>query len=571
MAVVIIERPKPLSKKDWPANYSNVTTWRYYNNAAMATNKLFREGAIELYASNPVQFILDCCDTFDPRNAYDEKLSTTMPFILFERQAEMVNFLQACLATNTNGLIDKSRDMGATWICVAFSVWLWLFKEGAAIGWGSRKEELVDRLGDPKSIFEKIRSLIRGLPPALLPKGFDFSSHATYMKLINPENGATISGEAGDNIGRGGRTLVYFKDESAWYEHAEMVEAALMDNTNVQIDISTTSGVGTVYDRKKEVGVDWTPGAAPPSGAGWLFTMDWRDHPAKTQEWYDKREKEARNSGLLHLFRQEVDRDPTATLQGIIIKPEWVKAAVDAHIDLNFGDDGGWAAGFDPYDEGGDQHAFSLRKGVVLYEVDDWGEGDTGEATREVISRLTGKTPVAVQYDCVGIGAGVKSEANRLAKTRGDGGEPLLPRGISFHPWDGGDAVVNPEARVVKGDPNSPMNKDFYANFKAQGWWELARRFERVYRARKEGIKFPPGELISLSSKMPKLRQLQRELSQPVMVKTGDLRLKVDKKPEGARSPNLGDSVMMNYFPARVPMIVSAASREKAAQWAGRR
>jgi hypothetical protein len=50
--------------------------------------------------------------------------------------------------------------------------------------------------------------------------------------------------EAGDNIGRGGRTLVYFKDESAHYEHPDLIEAALGDNTNVQIDISSVNGLG---------------------------------------------------------------------------------------------------------------------------------------------------------------------------------------------------------------------------------------------------------------------------------------------------------------------------------------
>jgi hypothetical protein len=28
---------------------------------------------------------------------------------------------------NADGLIEKSRDMGATWVCCAFSVWMWLF------------------------------------------------------------------------------------------------------------------------------------------------------------------------------------------------------------------------------------------------------------------------------------------------------------------------------------------------------------------------------------------------------------------------------------------------------------
>lgn len=556
MNMALIKPPKVLDHKSWPPDYTSVFMWRQQQveliqEAIANEDEEFLIGAKAYYSEHPVEFITHWCNTFDPRNAYAAELPTNLPFVLFKRQADLVEFLVACLEDQANGLIDKSRDMGATWICVGVSVWLWLFREGATVGWGSRKEELVDRLGDPKSIFEKIRQLVRGLPKFFWPAGFEMDTHATFMKLVNPENGATIAGEAGDNIGRGGRTLIYFKDESDHYQHPEAVEAALGDNTNVQIDISTPNGVGTIYDRKKDAGKEWIKGQKFEQGVMRLFTMDWSDHPTKTKEWHARREKAAKDAGLLHLFRQEVDRDPSSSLQGIIIKPEWVRAALDAHLELGFGDDGGWSGAFDPFDEGGDQHAFSMRKGVVLKFADDWGEGDTGEGTRHVIGLTLAQRPIPIQYDSVGIGAGVKSEANRLAK---DG---KLPRGVTFHPWDAGQGCINPEARVIPGDNQSPLNKDFYANLKAQGWWELARRFERTYRMRTEkDFKVPVAGLISLDSKIPKIKQLMKELSQPVMVKTSDLRLKVDKKPEGARSPNMGDSIMMNYFPVKLPMVI---------------
>lgn len=853
--------------------------------------------ALAYYAQRPADFINHWVDTFDPRNAM-AKLPTRLPLVMFERQGQLVEFLLACLREESNGLVDKSRDMGATWVAGGFSVWLWRFWPGASIGWGSRKEQLVDKLGDPDSIFEKMRMVIKGLPRAFWPRGFDPSSHMTYMRIINPENEATITGEAGDNIGRGGRKSIYFKDEaqpldakiltpsgwktmadmavgervigrdgkptsvigindcgahdvyrvvfsdgtsarcseshlwavnkvwgrkealtlrtaeiaervsyksprgviqylyrvplcepvefdqdsphplhpylvgallgdgsvgsvphhspnittidaeiveqfrallpngctitqdgeriswrlgdaagrrgkkhksrarqailaagiagmrsgdkrvptqyllastsdrlallqglmdtdgsaanggaasfhtssaglaedvrflteslggtatlnvkkdkrgykdqhvlhlalppstkpfrltrklaaytvrrhpmgrtivsvekcaresvrcisveapdglyltddlivthnSAHYERPESIEAALMENTRVQIDISTVNGVGNVFDRKRQAGIEWVPGRTDyPQGQTRVFVLDWRDHPLKTEEWHRNRERDARANGLLHLFRQEVDRDAAASLSGIIIKPEWINAAVDAHIELGFGDIGGWSGGFDPYDEGGDLHALSFRKGVVLEYAEDWGDGDTGDATRQVIKQTLGRAPVAIQYDCIGIGAGVKAEANRLKADK------KLPQGVDFLPWDAGSAVVRPKERVVPGDQNSPTNEDFYYNLKAQGWWSLARRFEKVYRMKVEGIKYPSAELISLSSKLPKLHQIKRELSQPVMKKSGDLRLVVDKAPAGTRSPNIADSIMMNYFPVKLPMVI---------------
>lgn len=79
----------------------------------------------------------------------------------------------------------------------------------------------------------------------------------------------------------------------------------------------------------------WQRGAEMPKGKTRVFIFDWRDHPAKTQEWYDLRRSRAEAEGLLHVFAQEVDRDYLASVDNIIIKQEWVEAAIDAHIKLN--------------------------------------------------------------------------------------------------------------------------------------------------------------------------------------------------------------------------------------------
>src|SRR6202035_2707667 len=99
-------------------------------------------------------------------------------------------------------------------VCAAISVHIWLFLSGSAIGWGSRKQELVDKLGVPDSIFEKMRILIRNLPEDFYPKGFDPDAHMSFMRIMNPETGSSISGDVGDGIGRGARKLIFFKDEA---------------------------------------------------------------------------------------------------------------------------------------------------------------------------------------------------------------------------------------------------------------------------------------------------------------------------------------------------------------------
>ncbi|MDZ7906197.1 MAG: hypothetical protein U5N55_10790 [Cypionkella sp.] len=509
----------------------------------MRANPALLAGAMEYYRTRPVEFINHWMDTYDPRLAGKKGKTPKMPFILFERQAQLVELLVACLQGEESALIEKARDMGATWLCCAVSVWLWLFWPGAAVGWGSRKEQLVDKLGDPDSIFEKMRMLIRSLPREFWPAGFSEKDDMTYMRIVNRATGATITGEAGDNIGRGGRKLIYFKDEAAHYERPELIEAALGDTTRVQVDISSVNGLGNVFHRKREAGKEWSEGPAI-EGVTNVFVMDWRDHPEKDDAWYADRKRKSQDAGLRHVFAQEVDRSYAASVDGLIIPSEWIVAAIDAHIALGFDGTGAHIAGLDVADEGGDKNALAIRRGPVLLSAQDWGDGDTGKTTRRAVQACMGMGPVEIQYDSVGVGAGVKAEANRLQAER------HMPASMKFVAWSAGAGPQLPDNHTEPNDRQTPRNKDFYANLKAQAWWQLRRRFERTYRAINEGIEYPHDDLISLPSSLSCLRQLQKELGQATASRTtGALKLVVDKSPPGTRSPNLADAVVMAFWP----------------------
>ena len=216
-----------------------------------------RKGDVDLKAlkqyyaeDRPAQFIHDWGMTFDPRNA-ERKLPTTVPFLLFERQEQFLTWLKDRWRGREDGLAEKSRDMGMSWLCVGFAVWMLLFQPGTVTGFGSRKEEYVDDLNDPKSLFWKVRNFLALLPEEFLPWGWNPKKDAPFMSIVNRENGASIVGEAGDNIGRGNRTSIYFKDESAFYERPQQSEAALSQTTNCQIDVSTPNGEGNPFWKKR--------------------------------------------------------------------------------------------------------------------------------------------------------------------------------------------------------------------------------------------------------------------------------------------------------------------------------
>lgn len=541
------------TKDIWPPDYSAKYAERSRMLAFVASDPKkiapFIKARYSRGADGCMEFIEDWVDTYDPRNAGRRDKQARMPLVMFPRQRELVEFIFALIEAEANGLIEKSRDMGATWIAGAVSVWFMLFREGASVGWGSRKADLVDRIGEMDSIFEKIRFIMKSLPAFLLPPGFDLDSNMSYMKITNPYNSSSISGESGDDIGRGGRKLVYFKDESAHYVHPEDIEASLSENTRVQIDISSVNGPGNVFHKAREGGTLWEVGDPPRKDCVNVFVMDWRDHPDKTQSWYSERESLYKSKGLIHVFRQEVDRNYFAALSGVIIEWDWINSAIDADKKLGLRmDDGGFQAGLDVADgeEGiADANAFVKRRGVKLFFASEWGERDTGQTARRTIMNIGSDVPITVQYDCIGVGSGVKSEINRIELD-----EKIMPKGVRFIPWDAGQGPLWPDRRVIEDDRDTPLNVDFYKNLKAQGWWMLRMRFENTHRAIHEKIKFPVDQLICLDSATPLLDQIKKELAQPTKGLSTDLKLLVNKTPKGTRSPNLGDATMMCYHPA---------------------
>ena len=540
-------KPHALKHSAWPPNYKAVYAWRIQTLERLRVDPIMLTAAKAYYSTRPAEFIMHWMDTYNPRKT-DNKW---MPFVFFERQLEFIDFLHELREDGESGLVEKCRDAGATWLACGYSIWSWLFIADDAIGWGSRKQELVDKIGDASSIFEKMRKIVERLPDIWRPISYSPRKHATFMKFINPENNSSITGETGDAIGRGGRTAMYFKDESAHYERPELIEAALGDNTNCQVDISSVNGLGNVFHRKREAGIDWFPESEPiESGFVRVFIIDWSHHPEKDQEWYDKRKAKAEREGMQHIFAQEVERNYSAAIQNTLIQYDWIQAAVDAHLKIPYlrcapsEIPNQWGAGLDIADEGIDRNALTLRQWIIWRDVQQWGERDVGVTTRRAIGAVRHIKDIRMQYDVVGIGSTVKAEFNRL-----DEDPDTNLNGIRMVPWNAGGKVINPFNRVIEDDDESLLNKDMFGNMKAQAWWHIRTRFYKTFKAVTEGIVYQPHELISLDSKMQLLMQLMKELAQPTRGSSTGLRTIIEKKPDGTKSPDLADSGVMAFFP----------------------
>lgn len=459
----------------------------------------------DYYAGHPADFINDFGMTFDPRLA-ERGLRTVVPFVLFPKQREFLDWLLQRWLQREDGVVEKSRDMGLSWLTVGFAAWMMLFKDGTVVGFGSRKETYVDQIGNPASLFWKVREFINLLPQEFQPEGWDPQKHAPFMKIQNPENGAFITGEAGDNIGRGNRTSIYFIDEAAFLERPDSADAALSQTSNCRIYVSTPNGAGNPFYRRAH------------DGRTKKFVFDWRDDPRKDEAWYEK-QKQTLDPVVL---AQEVDRSYTASVANAFIPGELVTAA-SRKGPADIIPYGPIIMGIDVARFGDDSSSISLRQGRVLLRQINFRNADVVDVAgraKEIYREQHGDI-AQIAVDTIGIGSGVADILRR----------------------DFGDIVVDVNSSLRMGDGQN-------YNLRAKMWREMREWL-------KSGASIPnDNELIT------DLTALQYTF------KGGELLLesKQDAKKRGIKSPDRADSLALTFaYPVKkrddwvVPTGTSAA------------
>ena len=201
---------------------------------------------------------------------------------------------------------------------------------------GSAVEIKIDRSGDPDTLFFKIRSFLEHLPPEF-NAGFSLDTCSADKRVSFPLTGSSITGEAGDQAGRGGRKAMFIVDESAHFEHPKIIDKNLSANTKCRIDMSSVNGMAnSFYTRAHNPAIR-------------RFDFTWRDDPRKDMKWYEQQCAELDEV----VIKQEIDCDFAASLEGVCIPSQWVQAAID--IDKFLGVDmesGAWRAALDIADRG---------------------------------------------------------------------------------------------------------------------------------------------------------------------------------------------------------------------------
>jgi len=275
--------------------------------------KLFREDI--LFAFNGFFYTLDV----------RKRPFHNLPFCTYDYQDEAILELVKSVKTGRDEVWEKSRDMGATWCILLTFLWHWLDPRGGAdFLLGSRIEDYVDKRGDMRALFPKLRYAYYKLPFWIRPKGFNPRIHDTFMKFENPETGSVIAGESNNpNFSTGGRYAGILYDEFAKWESSDKPAwTAGGDATPCRVANSTPFGAGGQYydlvidGKTKRTTFHWSIHPEKALGISCIWPPpnldekkhlgeEWEPEEKLTSPWYEK-ECERRTSTEV---AQELDID----------------------------------------------------------------------------------------------------------------------------------------------------------------------------------------------------------------------------------------------------------------------
>lgn len=323
------------------------------------------------------------------------------PFIVYPRQAELIlaihQTMKAPPGTNASLAVEKSRDVGATWIDSSHHAWCWLFESyytGLLI---SEDADKVDKKNDQNCWMWKIDFLLgrymRGVgndyPKWLMPKGcvwgVNEQNFRTLLQLTNLETSATIQGEAQNvTAGRSARVRKASIDEAAFNQYFGDIWNLLANTTDHRFAYSTAGMKPPDFYNL----VHGKEGYRRPR----VMRIEWHHIPGRDRAWLEAKRSEMKRSD----FEREVMINYLAG-SGSVVYPEaaYVKTGFFPY-ERNLG------PLFGAIDDGGDDPTaitiFQREAGtswvrvVGAIEVKEW-------TIRQCAALIIGEAQSGVRYD----------------------------------------------------------------------------------------------------------------------------------------------------------------------------
>lgn len=228
-------------------------------------------------------FINAFCWLYEPRSSrLVGTSSNVIPFRTYDYQDLAFTQMNEVLGDKDIG-VEKSRDLGATWMFLTLYFYHWMFNDFSSFGIMSRTADLVDKPGKKDTLMWKLDFLLNGdggvggLPGWMKPEVY-----RTVMLMENKSNGSTFEGASTtEDAFRGGRKKSIAIDEYAAFPSGDDYKslAAAQHATDSRIFVSTPKGAsGAYYD------VMHTPSNML------KIVMDWKQHPDRKKGLYTSKD-----------------------------------------------------------------------------------------------------------------------------------------------------------------------------------------------------------------------------------------------------------------------------------------
>lgn len=195
----------------------------------------------------------------------------TMPFHLWPAQVQLL----WALMTARLVIILKARQLGISWICCWYALWLCLFQPGKVVLLFSKGQAEADELlRRVKALYDRLPDWLRASLPTLVKEN---ASELAWS------NGSRIrSLPATQSAGRSLTASLVVLDEAAFLQFADQLYSALkptIDNGGQLIILSTANGIGNLFHQL------WTRAAAGLNTFKTIF-LPWWARPGRDADWY---------------------------------------------------------------------------------------------------------------------------------------------------------------------------------------------------------------------------------------------------------------------------------------------
>lgn len=256
-----------------------------------------------------------------------------------------------CLENDHSLVIEKSREMGASWLCILLFVWLLLFHPHMTMLCVSKNEEAVDD-DSSDSLFWKVRWVLEHMPVWLKPKAFRdknrfFGNDDLRSQFTGSPNTASFS--------VGGRCDIILMDEFSKFRFGKEIRERTANTTNCRIFNSTHDGMDTEFfnlcqqPEIKKLHMHWTQHPDKVAGLyrssspvevidkqyvfpeGYKFVMDGSPlggpRPGIRSPWYDRK---CRDIGSTTGAAIELDINPQGTVSQVF-EPMLVRELIEEY------------------------------------------------------------------------------------------------------------------------------------------------------------------------------------------------------------------------------------------------